>query len=149
MTGRHEEGSAMADEARRGAFLTLMAVLFGLLSLSNFTKALQHLRNPQVLGIVVLGHRFESVGANLLVGPIMGAVLAAYAFGLWRLRPWVVPLSIAYAFYVPTNLILFWYLQTGPDIPALGFIVTYLIVALGGSIGSALVIAYRRERLGL
>jgi len=37
-----------------------MAVLFGVLSLSNFTKALQHARDPRTLGIVVFGVRYES-----------------------------------------------------------------------------------------
>jgi hypothetical protein len=35
----------MATRRERGAFLTTMAVLLGLLALSNFTKALQHLRD--------------------------------------------------------------------------------------------------------
>lgn len=125
-----------------------MAVLFGLLAISNSTKALQHLRDPKMLGIVVFGTRFETVATNLAVGPLMGFVLGAYAYGLWTLRPWITPLSIAYAFYVPTNLILFWYRQTGPDIPPLGFIVGYLVFALGGSIGTALYLAYHPEKLG-
>jgi hypothetical protein len=131
----------------RGAFLTVMAVLFGVLALSNFTKAWQHLRDPSHLGIVILGVRFESVPSNLVLGPLMGIVLAAYAYGLWTLRPWVAPLSVVYAFYVPVNLVLFWYLQTGPEIPPLGFMVAYLAVAFTGSIGTALYLAYHREKL--
>src|SRR5262249_52441856 len=113
----------------------------------NCTKALQHLRNPQHLGIVILGVRFESVASNVILGPLMGAVLGAYAYGLWRLKPWVAPLSIVYAFYVPVNLALFWYFQTSPDIPPLGFILSYLAVAYTGSIGTALYLAYNRDRL--
>ena len=131
----------------RGAFLTVMAVLFGVLAVSDFTKPLQHLRNPSGLGIVIFGVRFESLPPNLVLGPLMGAVLAAYAYGLWRLRPWVAPLSIAYAFYVPLNLVLFWYFQTGRDIPPLGFMLGYLAVAFTGSIGTALYLAYHREKL--
>ena len=137
----------MADGRRRGPFLTVMAVLFAVLAFSNFTKAIQHLQDPQKLGIVIFGVRFESVPSNLFLGPLMGAVLAAYAYGLWNLRSWVAPLSIAYAFYVPVNLVLFWYRQTGPDIPPLGFIVFYLAVSLTGSIGTALYLAYHRDRL--
>ncbi len=137
----------MANERKRGAFLTVMAVLFAVLALSNATKALQHLRDPSVLGIVIFGVRFETVASNLILGPLMGLVLAAYSYGLWKLKPWVAPLSIAYAFYVPVNLVLFWYRQTGPEIPALGFIVAYLAVSLTGSIGTALYVAYHRDRL--
>ena len=138
----------MPSARDRGPFLTVMAVLFGLLALSNATKALQHLGDPKTLGIVIAGVRFESILANLILGGAMGVVLAAYAYGLWTLKRWVVPLSIAYAFYVPVNLALFWYLQTGPDIPPLGGILAYLAVAYTGAIGTALYIAYHREKLG-
>lgn len=137
----------MANGRNRGAFLTVMALLFAVLALSNSTKALQHLQDPKVLGIVIFGVRFESVASNLILGPLMGLVLAAYSYGLWKLRPWVAVLSIAYAFYVPVNLVLFWYFQTGPDIPPLGFMLTYLAVSLSGSIGTALHLAYHRDKL--
>ncbi|HVO27167.1 MAG TPA: hypothetical protein VMW56_26445 [Candidatus Margulisiibacteriota bacterium] len=137
----------MINGRRRGAFLTVMAVLFAILALSNATKALQHLQDPKVLGLVIFGVRFETVAANLILGPLMGVVLAAYSYGLWKLKRWVAPLSIAYAFYVPVNLVLFWYRQTGPDIPPLGAILAYLAVSLTGSIGTALYLAYHRDRL--
>ena len=137
----------MADARGRGPFLTVMAVLFGVLAVSNFTKVLQHLPDPAKLGIVIFGTRFESVLSNLVLGPLMGTLLAAYAYGLWTLSPWVAPLSIAYAFYVPVNLVLFWYFQTSPDIPPVGFILMYLAISLTGSIGTALYLGYHRDKL--
>jgi hypothetical protein len=137
----------MANGGKRGPFLTVMAVLIGVLAVSNCTKAFQFLRDPGHLGIVIFGVRFESVPSNLLLGPLMGAVLAAYSYGLWKLRPWVAPLSIAYAFYVPVNLVLFWYFQTVPEIPPLSFMLIYLAVAFTGSIGTALYLAYHRDKL--
>jgi hypothetical protein len=122
-------------------------VLYALLALSDFTKALQHLQDPKTLGIVVFGVRFDSVAANVGLGGLLGLVLAAYAYGLWTLRRWVAPLSAVYAFWVPVNLVLFWYFQTGPDAPPLRSIIVYLVFALGGSIGTALYVAYHRERL--
>ena len=74
-------------------------------------------------------------------------MLAAYAYGLWTLKPWVAPLSIVYAFYVPLNLVLFWYRQVGPEIPPLRFILGYLAIAFTGSIGTALYLAYHRDKL--
>ena len=136
----------MADR-RRGLFLTLMTFLFALLALSDFSKPFQHLNEPERLGMVIFGVRFESLAANLVLGPLMGLVLAAYALGLWRLRSWVAPLSIVYAFYVPLNLVLFWYRQTSPEIPPLTFMLGYLTFALGGSIGTALYLAYHRDLL--
>jgi hypothetical protein len=137
----------MPDERTRGPFLTTVAVLFALLAISNCTKAIQYLNNPQVGGIVIFGVRFESVGSNAILGPLMGVVVGAYAYGLWRLKPWLVPLSIAYAFYVPVNLVLFWYRQTGPDVPPLPFLLAYLVIAFTGSIGTALYLGYHREKL--
>ena len=137
----------MPDHRQRGAFLTIVAILFAVLAVSNTTKASQFLMNPTHLGIVIFGVRFESVLANVLLGPVLGAVLAAYAYGLWTLKPWVAPLSIVYAFYVPLNLVLFWYRNVGPEIPPLRFILGYLAIAFTGSIGTALYLAYHREKL--
>ena len=138
----------MADKsaARRGWFLTVMTVLFVVLALSDFTKALQFARNPALLGMVVFGHRFHGIAHNLILGPLFGAVLLTYAFGIWRLRRWVLPLAIVYAFYVPYNLVLFWYRQA-PGPRPIGPIVGYLAIALTGSIGTAIYLAYHRERL--
>jgi hypothetical protein len=137
----------MADRHRRGAFLSVVAVLFGVLAVSNTSKALQYMLDPTHLGIVIFGVRFESVAANLVLGPLLGAVLAAYAYGLWTLKPWIAPLSIAYAFYVPLNLVLFWYRHTSAEIPPLVGILGYLAIAFTGSIGTALYLAYHREKL--
>jgi hypothetical protein len=137
----------MAHRRERGAFLTVVAILFAVLAVSNASKALQHLADPSHLGIVIFGVRFESVLSNVILGPLFGAVLAAYAYGLWTLQPWVAPLSIAYAFYVPLNLVLFWYRQVDPVIPPLRFILVYLAIAFTGSIGTALYLAYHRDKL--
>lgn len=134
--------------AGRGVFLTVMAVLIALLALSNFTKALQYLRNPTHLGLVVFGVRFETVGSNAVLGPLFGAILAAYAYGLWQLKRWVLPLSVVYAFYVPVNLVLFWFLHQDLQRPPVPGIVGYLAVALTGSVGTALYLAYHHDRLG-
>ena len=130
----------------RGTFLTVMTVLFVVLAISDFTKALQYANNPAVGGLVVFGHKFEGVAINLVLGPLFGMVLLIYAYGIWKMRAWLLPLSFVYAFYVPYNLVLFWFTHTtGPR--SIGFIVFYLAIALTGSVGTALYLAYRRERL--
>ena len=88
-----------------------MTVLFVVLALSDFTKALQFAHDPTVGGLVVFGHKFHGVGHNLILGPLFGIVFLTYAYGLWKLRAWTLPLAIVYAFYVPYNLVLFWYRQ--------------------------------------
>jgi len=131
----------------RDRFLSVVSVLLAVLAVSNCTKALQNLRNPTHLGIVIFGVRFESVGANLVLGPVMGVIIGVYAWGLWKQRAWAAPLSMVYAFYVPLNLVLFWYRQTSPDIPPLAGLLGYLAVAFTGSIGTALYVAYHRDKL--
>ena len=132
--------------ASRGWFLTLITVLFVLLAISDFTKAIQFANDPAVGGLVVLGHKFRGVGHNLILGPIFGIVLLIYAYGIWNMRSWVLPISIVYAFYVPANMVLFWSLHQLPP-PSKPFIVMYLILSLGGSVGTAIYLSYHRERL--
>ena len=137
----------MARERRRGLFLSVMALLFALLTVSNCTKPLQHLRDPTKLGIVIFGVRFESVAANVVLGPLMGVVLGAYAVGLWTMRRWVVPLAFAYAAYVFVNLVCFAiHPPAGDDTPALGLL-AYALVAIGVSTSGAIYLYRRREAL--
>jgi hypothetical protein len=137
----------MADKSSsRGGFLTVMTILFIVLALSDFTKALQFANDPAVGGLVILGHKFRGVAHNLVLGPVFGLILLTYAYGIWKLQAWVLPLSIAYAFYVPVNLVLFWSLhQLAP--PSKVFIVIYLFLSLTGSVGTAIYLAYHHERL--
>jgi hypothetical protein len=137
--------SFQPSATRRGLFLTIMAVLLAILAVSDFTKTLQHLRNPG-LGIVVLGHRFTRIRANVIIGSMFGLMLAAYVYGIWNMKRWVLPIAVFYAFYVPVNLVLFWSLHDNPHRSA-GFIVVYLAFALTGSIGTALCLVSRRDRL--
>jgi hypothetical protein len=130
----------------RGVFLTVMTVLFVLLALSDFTKALQFAHDPTVGGLVVFGHKFHGVAHNLILGPLFGIVFLIYAYGLWNMRAWTLPFSIVYAFYVSYNLVLFWSLHQLPP-PTVPFIIIYLAIALIGSIGTAIYLAYHRERL--
>src|SRR5689334_10570298 len=72
--------------SQRGTFLTVMAVLFVVLAISDFTKALQHANDPAVGGLVILGHKFTRTSANLVLGPLFGLFLLTYAYGLWNMK---------------------------------------------------------------
>jgi hypothetical protein len=136
---------AVSAAHSRDWFLTIIAILVTILAISDFTKTLQHAHDPN-LGFVFLGHRFTRVGANILGGGLFGIFLLAYAYGLFTMRRWVLPMAAVYAYYVPTNMVMFWSLHTIPH-PTHRFIIIYLAFALTGSVGTAIYLAYHRDRL--
>src|SRR5262245_18872602 len=123
----------MTDERSRGPVLTALAVLMGLLALSNFMKPLAQTMQPESdAGFVFLGHRLHGP-ANAVMGPLFGLVLATYAYGVWTRRRWVVPLAVAYAGYVLLNIILFPIVAPPAQIPGPFFMAVYGLVAVGVS----------------
>jgi len=110
------------------------AVLFALLAVSNLIKPLE--LQPEH-GFVLLGRRLRGT-PDLLVAPMFGAYLGAYAWGLWKGRTWALPMGILYAGWVPLNL----YLFTVRSPEELGknslFGVSYMVIAVGISMGAVL-----------
>jgi hypothetical protein len=139
--------AATAEGATRSRdwFLTIIAILVTILAISDFTKTLQHAHDPG-LGLVILGHRFGRVGYNIVGGSLFGIFLLAYAYGLFTMKRWVLPMAVVYAYYVPTNMVMFWSLHENP-LATTRFIVIYLGFALTGSVGTAIYLAYHRDRL--
>ncbi|MGH7342501.1 MAG: hypothetical protein ACREKH_18610 [Candidatus Rokuibacteriota bacterium] len=137
----------MTDERSRGPVLTALAILMGLLAVSNFSKPLGQAMQPESdAGFVFLGQRLEGV-ANTVMGPLFGLFLAIYAYGVWTRRRWVVPLAIAYAAYVVLNLLLFATTAPPAQVPGLAFMAVYTAIAIGVSAGGALYLYRNRQRL--
>jgi len=137
----------MESNLSRDRVLTVLAVLMGLLAVSNLAKPMSQLLAPQTnAGFVFFGYRTHGL-ANAVLGPLFGLVLAAYAYGVWSMRRWVVPLAAAYAAYVIVNLVSFaMHPPVGDDTPALGLL-AYALVAIGVSSGGAIYLLRRREAL--
>ena len=136
----------MTDERSRGPVLTVLAIMMGLLAVSNFLKPLGQAMQPESdAGLVFLGHRLHGL-ANTIMGPLFGLLLAVYAYGVWTRRRWVVPLAIGYAAYVVLNLVLFALSAPPAQVPGLGFMAVYTLVAIGVSAGGALFL-YRNAHL--
>ena len=132
--------------AERGPFLTVAAILFGLLAVSNLSKPLQI--GPHT-GFVLFGERLDGT-ANLIAGPIFGAILGTYAYGVWTMRRWAVPLGGLYALYVILNLILFPFRTPPPPGAGAGwrlFGLVYAAVAIGISSGAWWALSRRRDEL--
>jgi hypothetical protein len=69
-------------EKSRGIVLTIFAVLFALMALSNFSKPLHMSPNA---GFVFFGTKLTGT-PNLIIAPLFGILLAAYAYGIWTMR---------------------------------------------------------------
>jgi hypothetical protein len=127
----------------RSTWLTVCAILFAILAVSNLLKPLQ-LLGAQT-GFVLFGHRLSGA-ANALAGPLFGLYLAVYAYGIWTMRRFALPLSHAYAAYVIVNLIL-WQSNAPEPRPAVLFGIAYAAVAIGVSLGAAIAITKRKAEL--
>jgi hypothetical protein len=127
-------------ERSRGTVLTIFAILFGLLALSNFMKPFLHDGT-----FVFLGSKMTGV-ANLVLAWLFGILLAAYAYGIWTMRKYAH--AIAYFFFpwVVVNTILFAMKNppTGQK-PLVGFAI--LAVGLGVPLATLIILHRRRAEL--
>ena len=120
----------------RDRVLTTLAVLMGIMATSNLWKPIAQTMSPESsAGFVFFGNRLHGV-ANAIIGPLFGCLLAAYAYGVWTMRRWAVPIGLAYAAYVPVNLVLF-AMNPPPGSGGAVFGAVYAIVAIGVSGGGA------------
>jgi len=132
-------------QSERGTALTIFAVAFALLAISNILKPLQ-LGGDQT-GFVLFGLRLGTTG-SALAGPLFGIFLLAYARSIWQMRRVAIPLAYAYAGYVVINLILFSLLTPTPRTAGyIAFSIVYSIVAIGVSAGAAVLLSRRKSEL--
>jgi len=131
-------------QRKRGLVLTLLAVVLVLLAVTDLLKPLR-LEGADT-GLVFLGRRLDSP-TSAVVGPLVSIFLLVYAAGIWGLRGWALPMAWLYAAYVTTNLLLFPFRTPQPPDAGLGYFVfgtVYTVLAIGGSIGGALLLGHRR-----
>src|SRR6266481_5923497 len=132
-------------ESRRGGTLSTLAVLFGILGVTDILKPL-HLEGATT-GLVFFGQRLSGT-ANAILGPALGIILLYYAAGIWRMRRYALYLGYAYAVYVTINLVLFTVRNPPPTAQAdkiFGFV--YVIFALAFSWGTAIILSRRKSEL--
>ena len=117
----------------------VLAVVFGLLSFSNFTKPFTM---TEEVGLVFFGQRLTG-SANLVVAPLFGLYLAAYAYALWTRHRAALALGVVYALYVTLNVWLF--RVRSPDLVAVNSLygATYVLIALGVSWGAVAILVLR------
>ena len=131
----------------RGPLLTVFAVLFGLLAISDLAKPIEaSLGGGLRPGFVLFGHRLSGT-ANAVVGPLFGLYLLVYATGIWRMRRWALAMGTVYAAYVIVNLTLFRFRDPDPMHEGVLFGVVYFLVAIGVSWGAVWLLSQRRAVL--
>ena len=131
--------------SKRDALLTMLAILFAVLAISDIIKPLK-LEGPTT-GLVFFGARQSGV-ANAILGPLMGFFLLVYAAGIWRMKRYAMALGWVYAVYVVANLIL--YSQRNPPAKTQGemvFGIVYMILAITMTVGTAIILTRRRAGL--
>jgi hypothetical protein len=132
-------------ESRRGGVLTTLAVLFGILGVTDILKPF-HLEGATT-GLVFFGQRLSGT-ADAILGPALGIILLIYAAGIWRLRRYAIYLGYAYAVYVTLNLILFQVRNPPPASQSEKiFGLVYVILALAFSWGTAIIVSRRKAEL--
>ena len=130
-------------QAERGNVLTVFAILFTILAVSNLLKPLQL---HESTGFVLFGSRLSGM-PNAIAGILAGLYLLVYAYGIWHMKRFVVGMAHAYALYVIVNLLLFMYSEDqGADQLGL-FYLLYSVVAVGVSLGSAILLTKRKAEL--
>lgn len=112
--------------------LRVLAVLFGLLAVSNFLKPFTV---DDKTGFVFFGRRLDGT-PNLIAGWSFAVLLAAYAAALWREKAAALPIGIAYAAYVSANLFLFVLRSPAATGNAAIFGIVYTVLALGCAWGA-------------
>ncbi len=134
----------MAD-SRRGGALTILAILFAILAMSDILKPF-HLEGAAT-GLVFFGKRLSGT-PDAILAPILGIILLSYAAGIWRMRRYAMYLGYAYAIYVTVNLVLF-FLRNPPlashGEAILGLI--YIVFALVFSWGTPILLSRRKAEL--
>jgi hypothetical protein len=121
----------------------ILAVLFGLLAVSNAAKPLE---GSGDVGFVFFGERLTGT-PNAIVAPLFALYLAVYAYGLWNARRFALPMATAYAAYVIVNLVMFQLRMPETAHPGIAFSLAYTIVAVGVSSGAVYLLRRHRGEL--
>lgn len=125
----------------RGIALTIFAILFVLLAISNFAKPLSHTAG---VGFVFLGDRLTG-NANAILGPLFGVILLVYAYGIWAMRKFALPLAYIYVAWVIVNMVMF--TMKNRDTQSIPAIVVSVVVGIGVPLATAIILSRRKDDL--
>jgi hypothetical protein len=132
----------MAQKSR-GITLTIFAILFVLLAISDFAKPLSH--SPGV-GFVFLGTRLTGT-PNAIMGPLFGFLLLVYAYGIWTMRRWAVPVAYIFTGWVVLNTVLYSMKNRDAPQPSVAVAIGSIAIGIGIPLATAILLSRRRADL--
>jgi hypothetical protein len=121
----------------RGATLTIFAALFALVAITDFLKPLHLFPND---GFVFLGTRLTGI-ANAIMGPLVGLLLLVFAYGIWAMRRYALPVAYVYTGCVVVNMVLF-SMKARDTLP-----IVSIAVGVGVPLATAIVLSRRNADL--
>jgi hypothetical protein len=127
---------------RRGTTLTIFAILFGLLALSNFLKPF-HLNDA---AFVFLGTKMTGA-ANAILAILFGILFAAYAYGIWAMRKFALQIAYIYFPWVVLNMILFGMKSHAGPQPSPGSAILSIAIGIGVPLAAVIVLNRRKADL--
>ena len=130
-------------EKSRGAALTIFALLFVLLAISDFAKPIFH--GPGV-GFVFLGHRLTGT-ANAVMGPLFGVLLLVFAYGIWTMRRYALPVAYIFLGWVIVNMVLYTLNHRSDPQPPLYFTILTTALGVGVPLATAIILSRRSAEL--
>lgn len=136
------EGSTMAEKSR-GAALTIFSLLFVLLAISDFLKPV--LERPGV-GFVFMGVRLSGTG-NLILGPLFGFMLLIFAYGIWTMRRYALPVAYIFTAWVIVNTVLYSMKHRADPQPSIAVAIFSTVVGVGIPLATAIVLSRRSAEL--
>ena len=127
-------------EKSRGTALTIFALLFALLAISDFLKPF-HL-DPSA-AFVFLGTKLSGT-ANAIMGPLFGIFLLVYAYGIWAMRQYALPVAYIFSAWVMLNTSLF--AMKNPDTQPRAANLVATIVGIGVPLATVIVLSSPQRR---
>jgi hypothetical protein len=134
--------STMAERSR-GAALTIFAILFALLAISDISKPLSH--RPGI-AFVFMGVRLTGTG-NMIMGPLFGFLLLVFAYGIWTMRRYALPVAYIYTAWVIVNTVLFAMKHRGEPQPSLAFSLALTAIGIGVPLVTAVLLSRHQAEL--
>ncbi len=118
-----------------------IAVVIGL-------RALMNLGKPFGAGSLVFFGKLLSGIPNLILAPSLGIYMLVLVYGMWRLRRFALPMSVAYTAFVVLNISLFPVFQTIPGGWSLGaYAFGFGLTGIAGAAAGTWLLYAQRARL--